>query len=844
MTKIYLVAHSHYDAAWVFTKEDYLYINIEGILKKVIELIDRYDYKFLIEQAVLLQEIERRTPQLFESISRFVKEGKIEIASGEYLMPDTMIPSGETLVRVILIGKMYIRSKFGVEPTVVWGADSFGYNAQMPQIYVKSGYKYFAFRRGVDSDKASEFWWQGLDGTRILAHWMPLGYRAGLDLESLDESLIRLKELAITGHILMPAGSGSVPPQAETMAAVKKWNRNHKDSRMKITRCLDFFQALEQEASSLEVRKGAMYSGKYSKIFPDCCSSRMWLKQNLRKYEQMMLACERWATVSWLLGVPYPVDEFLDNWKKILWGAFHDIASGTGMDESYQEARDNFTYLQTHLPVVLINLLEVVSANLEAGADVIVFNSLSWEVKNWVELDLGFNKGKIKRISGLRSGKENIEVEILEFTRYDDDSYQTVKIGFVATVPAMGYRTYKILKRGNITAVISKIRIKGNTVRNQFFQVQVNPSNGLIDVFMDGKKLVWGNEIVLEEEIGDLYYHRQNLNQPLRTEGGEGVNYGKFRIKGFKIEKCPVRRVINIQSDYYSVIWPYRFQEKLRPVLWRHNYLSISKKIIIYDDLPRIDFVTTVNNHHPQVRIRARFSTDVSAPKYHTEAQFGVVEHATNQFYATPRGKWEEKPTGIFPALNWIDYSDDNKGVTLINQGLPEHEVRDNSLYLTLLRSILMLSSDGITGPAIPTPDAQEFKTCTFKYSLFPHRKGWKESDCFKPAHEFNYGLAGFQISGEKGNGKLPPRFSFLEIKPENLIISALKKAEGADEVILRFFETKGKETRGEIVLFKEPKSVKMVNLMENEEGQLEFQSNKIAIKVKPFEIVSLKIRF
>jgi alpha-mannosidase len=153
-----------------------------------------------------------------------------------------------------------------------------------------------------------------------------------------------------------------------------------------------------------------------------------------------------------------------------------------------------------------------------------------------------------------------------------------------------------------------------------------------------------------------------------------------------------------------------------------------------------------------------------------------------------------------------------------------------------------MLSSDGVTGPAIPTPDAQELKTYSFEYALFPHRNGWRESDVFKPAYEFNCNLMGFQLPLTKGNRIFPHQFSFVELKPENLVLVAFKKAEDSNDVILRLFETKGQKTWGEITLFKEPTSVKVANLLEEEEEEVKFRGRKIKFWVKPFEIVSLKI--
>ena len=85
---------------------------------------------------------------------------------------------------------------------------------------------------------------------------------------------------------------------------------------------------------------------------------------------------------------------------------------------------------------------------------------------------------------------------------------------------------------------------------------------------------------------------------------------------------------------------------------------------------------------------------------------------------------------------------------------------------------------------------------------------------------------------------------SFFEIKPNNIILAALKKSEQDDGIILRFFETKGEKTKTEITLFKKPKTVKIVNLLEQEEKEIDFQGDKIKMEVKPFEIISLKIGF
>ncbi len=855
---IYLVPHTHYDAIWAFTKEDYFYINLMLILKEVAKLVEETDYKFLIEQTFLLEELERRYPELFTKIAEHIKAGKIEIADGEYLMADTMLPDGETLIREIQEGKRYVKQKFGIDVPVMWQADSFGLNAQLPQIYRKCGYKYLAFRRGVTKRSPSEFLWEGLDGTRILAHWMPLGYRAGLDLTKLEESYKKLKEVAATSHILMPSGSGVTLPQPETPEVVKRWNEEHgEEAEMKIATPREFFEALERDIETnklkLEVRKGEMYSGRYSEVFPNSSSSRMWIKQALCEYECWLICCERWSTLTAILNRHYPYEELRNCWRKILFIAFHDVVPGTGMDRGYDEVKQyrGFITVEMYNRCVRVHsrVIESQAGRGERG-DIIVFNSLSWAVKNWIEMDLTFKKGEIVTIKGLKSGDEEIDVEVLKFARYDDDSLRYARIGFVPTVPPMGYKVYKLLEREPKRYRFDPnfLIIRGNTIENRFFGVSVDPATGLITVSLDGghkrEEICMGNELVLEEEAGDLYYHRQTLDIPLKTESGEGVKYGAFRVNNFYITSSPLRMVINVETDYFSLRWPYRLTDKHPPLIWRHKFLECTKKIIIYKDIPRVDFITTVVDKHPRARLRVRFATDMRSQTYTCGTQFGAVTRPTDMWYYKPREHWAEPPCGAYPSLRWFDYSDGNKGLTVMHCGTPESEVRDGAMYMTLLRSVSMLSSDGKTGPAIPVPDARELRKYTFKYAIYPHHGDWKSAGSYRQEREFNCSLYGLQL---KEGETLPLQNSFLSIKPENVILSAFKIADDGEGVILRFYEAAGDETDTEIELFLEPKEVKVVNMLEYEDKDvsksLTVNGKTIKLRLNPFEIVTLKLQ-
>ncbi len=176
-----------------------------------------------------------------------------------------------------------------------------------------------------------------------------------------------------------------------------------------------------------------------------------------------------------------------------------------------------------------------------------------------------------------------------------------------------------------------------------------------------------------------------------------------------------------------------------------------------------------------------------------------------------------------------------------MNKGLPAVEIVKDSLFITLFRSINELSADGTAGPFVPTPDALELKSNTFEYAVQLHDGDWRQAEVYKQAPEFRHSPISIQADT---SGELPSEFSFIEISPNNLILSALKKAEDSDEVILRFFETKGEATLARVEVFREIKRVALVDLLEREDKDIPFTSRGFILQVNPFEIVTLKLRF
>ena len=174
---LWIIPHTHWEGAVFKTREEYLEIGLPYILTALELLKTHPEYRFVLDQVAYVKPFLERYPEQAAAFRKLVSEGKLEIVGANDVMLDVNIPSGESWIRQALYGKTYYREKLGVDVTVGWALDTFGHHAQMPQLLKLAGYKSYWFQRGVHgNDTPSEFLWEGIDGTRIPAFWLPLGY--------------------------------------------------------------------------------------------------------------------------------------------------------------------------------------------------------------------------------------------------------------------------------------------------------------------------------------------------------------------------------------------------------------------------------------------------------------------------------------------------------------------------------------------------------------------------------------------------------------------------------------------------------------------------------------------
>lgn len=850
---LFVVPHFHFDVAWIKTHEEYLDVGFSNILD-VLNLIEQEpEYRFCLDQVALIQPFWEKFPELQESLRKMVKDGKIEVVCGMYSMPDANIPSGEFLVRQFLFGKRFVKEKFGVDVRCGWMIDSFGHPNQLPQILRKSGFKYYVFGRGAPPQQIqTEFYWEGLDGSKILTHWLAGTYVAGWisspsgevlrkigeelpyitrvllhtqslrwlpvplerGLAKIDDAFQFFSRLASTKNILFPNGADFTPPQRQMPLIVSEWNKRKRNVKAVISTPSDFFKAIEAAKEKLPT-----VSGEFNPVFQGVYGARIKLKQKNRDAENLLLTAEKFATISSVLGSSYPDAELNEATKLLLFNHFHDIICGCGVDEVYEDATKKLEESMKTSNKILRKSLEFMTNKIDTygkGTPIVVFNPLSWTRTDVAEVNISSIEPNIRDFTLKDHVGHHIPFQISKEERYPDNSIKHVTIKFVSeNIPAMGYKTYFVVPREKPQKFETEVKVGANCVENEFLKVTVDPLHGgAIASIYDKEKgrealdtdLYLGNELVSEPDVGDLYEYNGSAN-------------GFATTNTLRVEPLPTPETAEFSSNYpaFTLIETGPVEAKVI-IKGQMKDLTYEQLIMLYHKIRRIDLKLNINFRGELKRIRLCLPFNTKNGKIYHETPYGVIE----------RGE------GEYPAQNWIDYSDKQYGVGLINRGLPGNNITKNVAFITLLRSVDHVLADHPSGPGALQKGKHEFA-----YAIHPHKGGWKEAKTYRTGMEFNHPLIAIKTTRHKGD--LPKELSFLSVTPENVIVTAVKKSN--ENVLMRFYETAGEKTSVKITSFKSIRKAWTTNLLEEKLKELKTAAGKeIIMNVGKFEITTVAI--
>jgi alpha-mannosidase len=383
-------------------------------------------------------------------------------------------------------------------------------------------------------------------------------------------------------------------------------------------------------------------------------------------------------------------------------------------------------------------------------------------------------------------------------------------------IPSLGYKTYYVRGAAKETPLAAKVKSTPGSLENEFLRVQIDPATGCMT---------------------SLFDKRSNTEAlaPAETDtGGPKDSICGNLLQAF-VDKPKRWDAWNIDADFEKQHWDINKADEVKliesgplrgtiEVTQHFQDSTFVRDISLTAGSPTVVVKTSVEWHEKHVLLKVAFPLSSHSDKATFEIPYGTVQRPTTRNTPAEQAKFE------VPAIQWGDISDAKHGLSLLNDCKYGYDAKGNVLRLSLLRS-----------PAWPDPHADEGHH-EFTYAVYPHAGDWREALTIRRGYDLNYPMYAMQT--EKHDGTLPDTQSFLQVTSENVIVTAFKKAEDNEDLVVRFYEWAGKNGDVTLQFSNALESSQETNLMEKPSGSLAPKSNVLSVPTKPYEIKTVQVHF
>ncbi|MCM2535883.1 hypothetical protein NDK43_30845 [Neobacillus pocheonensis] len=465
----HVISHTHWDREWHQTYQQYR-VKLIRFMDELLELLETspaYTSFLLDGQTIVLEDYLEIKPKNQDRIKQLVKEGRIIIGPW-YIQPDEFTPSGESLIRNLLIGQQ-VGNEFGPSMQIGYLPDSFGQAAQIPQVLKGFGINHALFWRGITNEEIekTDFWWVGPDGSKVLTTHLPLGYGNGRmlstdleqNLEIIEENHASLKDMATSPNILLMSGFDQRSANKDLPEIIDELNKYYADQgtefQVKLSRLQDYFEGISRESEKLESLSGEFRKGRNMRVHVSIASTRLDLKK--KNFEVQTLYekyIEPLNSLSFLAGHLYDNEIINKGWKYMMQNHAHDSICNVCTDATHQEMDMRYEFAkqigETVKKTAVEDLLGDIKFQENEGIPLVVINTLGQNRKNLAEatLHLTSNQFSIVDSNGnevpyqiIETKEENLNDKQIEIGVKNNDQFViTTKIKFAAVVEALDLR--------------------------------------------------------------------------------------------------------------------------------------------------------------------------------------------------------------------------------------------------------------------------------------------------------------------------------------------------------------------------------------------------------------------
>lgn len=744
--EIALTGHAHIDLCWLWPYAE-TRRKMRRTFHTALDLMERSDdFRFNQSTAHYYQQVMDDDPALFAAIKARVAEGRWETLGGTWVEPDTNMPTGESLARQFLYGQRWFERVFGVRHRICWLPDCFGFSGALPQLMRQAGIDSF-FTIKVNWSEANRFpadlfWWEGLDGSRVLAHTFdnPMhGYNGFVRPDCMVPTWrnFRGKDKHPTSLLCVGYGDGGGGPTPEMVTREAQLRAFPTVPKARWTRVDDFYAGLH--ATAAEKRLPVWQGEIYLELHRATLTTQSAVKRLHRRAERAAITTETVAGLAHLLGAPAPAS--LETvWRVILKNEFHDILPGSSIREVYGDA-------EAELTAAIDDAAAAQAASLAALAGVLP------------------RADGADGADGVLVVNPSLHARPLEFTLPDGGriaSGETLPPLAVAVVDPAALRPAGALSVGP------------DHLENETLRVEIAPDGTIAGIL-----------------------HKTTGRQALEGPGNVLMVYPVDKPRNWDAwdveEDYHLRGEAILAAESITVVERGPHRAAVRVVRrWRHS--TIEQTYVLTAGGLRVDVETTLDWHDRRAFLRTLTPVAVRSRTATCECAYGVVERPTHENTSWEKAMFEA------PAHRFIDLSEPDFGLALLNDAKYGHSARGNVLGISLVRA-----------PIYPDPLADEGRQ-SFTYALMPHAGDWRAGGVREEAENLNQPLVTAAAPGAAPGLATPLATAGLPAA-----LSALKPAEDGDGLILRVYEPAGRrgpfsiappagwQTSGPLTILEEP---------------------------------------
>lgn len=624
----YAFGHAHIDVAWLWPWAE----SDRKIARTVINqlsLMEEYpEYRFLQSQPQLYLMLKNRYPELYERFTQALLSGKVIADGAMWVEADTNITSGESLIRQIMYAKQFFKQEFSMDTEVMWLPDVFGYSGALPQIMLSCGCTSFATTKiawmyhGGDPFPYNTFLWEGIDGSTIPTHIFTDYNSHTRPGNILDRWETRFQKDGI--HTMLLAfgwGDGGGGPTRDHLEFLSRARDLEGLPRVKLASPGEFFDDLKRQGLPKERYVGELYFQAHRGTY----TSQAKTKQGNRRSEFALREAEFWGSIAHILnGLAFSPNDLNSAWHKLLLNQFHDILPGSSIHRVYEEANAAFSQVIADATETTQSAIKTFT-NTKAADAITVFNSLSWERTELIELPQGAVQVTIPACGWTTISKNNLQLK----SPYKRE--HSVKVTETSLENNLLHASFN--GRGELTSLVDK-------------QTGIEMMAGA------------GNQFCLYKDIPARFdaWDIDSMTESLLMATDE-----------------PVQLEIVQSTDAIAKIKLSR----------RIHESTLTQFITLRKDCRRIDFETTVDWQETHKLLKVAFPVNIHASEAIHEIQFGHIRRPNHRSRPFDADRFE------VCNHKWTALAEEKRGVGILNDCKYGINVLGNSMNLTLLKSAL-----------------------------------------------------------------------------------------------------------------------------------------------------------